>query len=189
MKFLRVMDGLKSNAGGFDYKLDEVNIASTWNPNSDDPKDFGGFNFSTEDKILRWIHRGDTIYDVIIPDGAEVILCDNEKGIYRSNKIIVTNPRKITNELLLDLYNKNSLSDKVIAQCLMVLLWKDKLEISKYIVNDRVNDSNVDDIIHEFENYVGNGNFDYDNLGESSKIIYDMLKEEQKSKVIKEVQK
>ena len=27
MKFVRVMDGLKSNAGGFDYKLDEINIS------------------------------------------------------------------------------------------------------------------------------------------------------------------
>ncbi len=28
----------------------------------------GGFNFSTEDKILRWLVRGDTLYDVIIPE-------------------------------------------------------------------------------------------------------------------------
>ena len=30
-KFVRVMDGLKSNAGGFEYKLDEINIANNWN--------------------------------------------------------------------------------------------------------------------------------------------------------------
>ena len=35
------------------YKLGEVNISENWNPNSDDPKEMGGFNFSTEDKILR----------------------------------------------------------------------------------------------------------------------------------------
>ena len=33
-KYVRVMDGLKSNAGGFNYKLDEVNIADNWNPKS-----------------------------------------------------------------------------------------------------------------------------------------------------------
>jgi hypothetical protein len=27
-KYVRVMDGVKSNAGGFDYKIDEVNIAN-----------------------------------------------------------------------------------------------------------------------------------------------------------------
>ena len=31
---------------------------------------------------------------------------DEEKGIYRANKIIVTNPRNITDELVLDLYKK-----------------------------------------------------------------------------------
>ena len=26
-KYVRVMDGLKSNAGGFNYKIDEVNVS------------------------------------------------------------------------------------------------------------------------------------------------------------------
>ncbi len=105
-KYVRVMDGLKSNAGGFKYKIDEENVADNWNTNSLDAEEMGGFNFSTEDKILRWLHRGDTIYDVIIPNDAEVINVDKEKGIYRSNKIIVTNPRKITDEMVLELYKK-----------------------------------------------------------------------------------
>ena len=122
MKYVRVMDGLKSNAGGFEYKLDEVNIASIWNPKTLEPEQMGGFNFSREDKILRWLHRGDTIYDVIVSDDAEVILCDEEKGIYRSNKIIVTNPRTITDELVINLYKKNTLSNKIIGECLVTLL-------------------------------------------------------------------
>ena len=97
-KYVRVMDGLRSNAGGFEYKLDEINISDKWNPSTMDPKEMGGFNFGTEDKILRWLHRGDTIYDVIIPEDAEVIHCDEEKGIYRANMIIVTNPREITDD-------------------------------------------------------------------------------------------
>ena len=90
-KYVRVMDGIKSNQGGFEFKIDEVNIANTWNPKATDSKEMGGFNFSTEGKILRWLHRGYTIYYVIIPDDAEVLLCNEEKGIYRTNKIIVTN--------------------------------------------------------------------------------------------------
>ena len=38
-KYVRVMDGLKSNAGGFEYKLDEVNVADKWNPNSLNPEE------------------------------------------------------------------------------------------------------------------------------------------------------
>ena len=149
-KYVRVMDGLKSNAGGFEYKLDEVNIADKWNPNSLKAEETGGFNFGTEDKILRWLHRGDTIYDVIIPDDAKVIKVNDEKGIYRSNKIIVTNPRKITDEMVVELYKKSNLSNKIIAQCLLTLIWKNRLEISKYIIKDRVDIDNVNEILESF---------------------------------------
>ena len=171
MKYVRVMDGLKSNAGGFNYKLDEINISEKWDTSTLDPEKMGGFNFGTEDKILRWLHRGDTIYDVIVPDDAEVILCDEEKGIYRSNKIIVTNPRTITYELVLELYKKTTLSDKIIAQCLVTLLWKKRKEISKFIINDRVNKDNVDDILNEFTTYAGEDNLN----SESGKEIYNLL--------------
>ena len=172
-KYVRVMDGLKSNAGGFDYKLDEVNVSDKQDTTTLEPEQMGGFNFGTEDKILRWLHRGDTIYDVVIPDDAEVILCDEEKGIYRSNKIIVTNPKTITDEMVIDLYNKTTLSNKIIAQCLVTLLWKKRKEISKYIIKDRVNLSNIDEIINEFVNYAGEDNL----YSETGKEIYEILKE------------
>ncbi|MBE6157973.1 MAG: hypothetical protein E7160_04185 [Firmicutes bacterium] len=177
-KYVRVMDGLRSNAGGFNYKLDEVNIAEKWNLNNLDPEEMGGFNFGTEDKILRWLHRGDTIYDVIIPDDAEVINVDQEKGIFRSNKIIVTNPRTITDEIVLDLYKKNTLSNKILAQCLMTLIWKERLDVVKYIIKDRVNSNNVDEIIKEFVEYAGDKNLSY----KSTQEIYNILKEKKNEK-------
>ena len=172
-KYVRVMDGLKSNAGGFEYKLDEVNETDNWNPTETEPDKVGGFNFGTEDKILRWLHRGDTIYDVIIPEDADVITVSQEKGIYRSNKIIVTNPRKITDELVLDLYKKCTLSDKIIADTLMTLIWRDRIEVAKYIIKDRVNKNNINEILEEFERYAGEESLAYD----KTKIIHNMLKE------------
>lgn len=172
-KYVRVMDGLKSNAGGFEYKLNEVNIAEKWNPSNLDPEEMGGFNFGTEDKILRWLHRGDTIYDVVIPEDAEVVKVDDEKGIYRANKIIVTNPRSITDDMVIELYKKNTLSDKIIAQCLLTLIWKNRIEISKYIIKDRVNLENIDEILTEFVKYAGEDNLS----SESGKELYEILKE------------
>ena len=172
-KYVRVMDGLKSNAGGFEYKLDEINVSNNWDTSTLEPEKMGGFNFCTEDKILRWLHRGDTIYDVIIPKDAEIILCDEEKGIYRSNKIIVTNPRLITDELVLELYDKTTLSYKIIAECLVTLLLKKRKEISKYIIKDRVNLNNIDEILKEFVRYSGEDNL----YSESGKEIYEILKE------------
>ena len=175
-KYVRVMDGLKSNAGGFEYKLDEINIANVWNPNTNNPKEMGGFNFSTTDKILRWLHSGDTIYDVIIPSGAEVILCDEDKGVYRSNKIIVSNPRKITDEMVIEFYKINTLPSKAIYQCLVTLLYKKRKDISKYIIKDYINKENIKDAIAEFENYVSEENFEYSELSDDEKEIYDILK-------------
>ena len=173
IKYVRVMDGLKSNAGGFEYKLDEINVAEKWNPNNLEPEEMGGFNFGAEDKILRWLHRGDTIYDVRIPEDAEVIQVDDEKGIYRANKIIVTNPRKITDDMVMDLYKKTTLSNKIIAQCLLTLIWKNRIEISKYIIKDRVNFDNVNEILEEFVNYAGDKNLAY----ETTQEVYNILKE------------
>ena len=153
----------------------KVNYSDNWNPNEIEPDKMGGFNFGSEDKILRWLHRGDTIYDVIVPEDAEVVLCNEEKGVWRANKIIVTNPRIITDEIVMELYNKTTLSNKVIAQCLQTLLWKNRLEISKYIIKERVNKENADEFIKEFENYNKKAEkFNYDKLGEDSKIIYDI---------------
>lgn len=174
-KYVRVMDGIKSNASGFEYKLDEVNIAKLWNPNTMEPDKMGGFNFGTEDKILRWLHRGDTIYDVIIPDDAEVILCDENKGVYRANKIIVSNPRKITDNLVMDLYKRTTLSNKILADCLVTLIWKDRIEISKYIINDMINKNNVDEFYTEFINYSSKNDFENDELKAKYKELEDML--------------
>ncbi|HBC84448.1 MAG TPA: hypothetical protein DCZ30_03180 [Clostridiales bacterium] len=176
-KFMRVMDGTKSNAGGFEYKLNEINISNNWNPNEVEPEKMGGFNFGSENKILRWLHRGDTIYDVIIPKDAEIVLCNEEKGIWRANKIIVTNPKIITDEMVIELYKKTTLTNKILAQCLQTLLWKNRIEVSKYIIIDRVNKENVDEFINEFENYTKKSKqFNYYELEKDSKVIYDMLK-------------
>ena len=86
---------------------------------------------------------------------------------------IVKNPRPITDELVLELYKNTTLNNKIIAQCLITLLWKKRKEISKYIIKDRVNLENIDEILNEFVNYAGEDNL----YSESGKEIYEILKE------------
>ena len=183
-KYVRVMDGLKSNANGQEFKIDEVMTANIWNPLKKDPEEMGGFNFSTEDKILRYIFRGDTIYDVIIPDDAEVVECESKNvphGVFRSNKIIVTNPRPITEDMVIDLYKKSTLPMNTYFQCIYCLLFKKYVNASKYIIKDIVNKDNIEDVIKEFEDFASRTNsnttgiFDYDKLFPEAKEIYDIL--------------
>ena len=102
-KFVKVMFGTSSGAKrDFKYKIGNVNISNNWNPNAESGKDFGGFNYCNEECILRWLHRGDTIYDGELPKDAENIKIEVATTIYRTNKIIIKNPRKVDDELALN---------------------------------------------------------------------------------------
>ena len=83
----------------------------------------------------------------IIPEDAEIVLCNKEKGVWRANKIIVKNPQIITDEMVIELYKRTTLTNKILAQCLQTLLWRNRIEVSKFIINDRVNKENVDEFI------------------------------------------
>ena len=184
MKYLKLVDGLKSNANGFEYKIGEINEAEVWNTTSFDPAIMGGFNFSVDTKIIRWIHRGDAIYDVEIPEGAEVIDCSGPNcpnGVFRSNKIILSNPRKVTEDMVMNFYKKSDLPQKTYYQCLVVLLYKNYTRVAKQIIKDKINKDNIDDCISEFERFITDKHdglehkFNYDDLWQEAKNIYDIL--------------
>ena len=154
-KYLKVMFGNKGV--NFDYKIDEVNVANNWNPDTFDPKEMGGFNFSTEDKILRWLVRGDTIYDVIIPKDAEVIDCPSESaphGVFRSNKIILTNPKPMTDELAMKFYLKSDLPEKSYYKSLAGCAIRGYKNTCLKIIDDRVNKDNIDLVLSEIDDFV-----------------------------------
>ena len=182
--YIKLMDGSKSNAGGFEYKIGEVNIANNWNPSTFDPALIGEFNFSTDEKILRWIHRGDTVYDVKIPEDAEVIDCPSKNcphGVLRTNKIILNNPKKVTEEMVIDYYEKSDLPGNTYYQCIVVMLYRNYINVAKRIINDKVNKDNIEICIKEFEEMISDkhdGNkpiFNYDDLWKEAKEIYNIL--------------
>ncbi len=155
------------------------------NPNTLDPAKMGGFNFSTDEKILRWIHRDDTIYDVELPEDAEMIDCPSKNcphEVFRTNKIILSNPRKVTEEMVLDFYKKSDLPENTYYQCLVILLYKNYINVAKYIIKDRINEDNINACIEEFERMITDkhdGNvyeFKYEELWDEAKEIYDILK-------------
>ena len=188
MKYVRVVDGLNSNAGNFKFELNAVNVAKKWDPEETEPEKMGGFNFSTEDKILRWLHRGTVLYDVVVPEDAEVVECDSLNcpgGVFRTNKIILENPRQITDELAIELYKKSNLPERSYYQCICVLLFKKHLEAAKYIVNDKITKNNIDDAIVEFEDFIMKKSFDENELWPEAKEIYEMLKTVEVKKMTK----
>ena len=53
-KFYKVLLGTESSAcPGFHYKIDEVAVATHWNPSADNPRDMGGFSIATDAALIR----------------------------------------------------------------------------------------------------------------------------------------
>lgn len=155
-KYVKVMFGDESRAGGvaFKYKIGEVNVSENWNYN--DKQNPGGFNFSIENKVARWLVRGDTLYDVSIPDDAEVLEIDSESaphGVFRTNKIILTNPIYITDELALELFYKSDLPEKSYFKTLAGYTVRGHINAAKEIIRQKVNESNIELAISEFEDF------------------------------------
>jgi dephospho-CoA kinase len=152
MKYLKWMTKDKSDHDDFKFNIDAVTVANDWHPEASFDKT-GGFNFTNEESALRWVSRGDTLYDVIIPKDAEVINVHNVKtpnGIFRTNKIIVTNPRKIFDDLTLELYKKSHLPDYTLFESLAFLALKGCYNTCLTIIRDKVTKENVGLAINEY---------------------------------------
>ena len=184
-KYLKVMFGTTSGANSdVKYKLNDVTVANIWNPNVENPREMGGFNFSTEEKILRWLVRGDTIYDVDLPDDAEVIDCPNESaphGVFRTNKIIISNPRIVTDEMAMEFYKKSNLPEKSYYKSLAGCAIRGYKNTCLQIIKDKVNKDNIDLVLSEWNDFhrpghcSENGNIDVDN--EIFSILNDIKKD------------
>lgn len=178
-KYVKVMYGTTSGAkSNLDYKLNEVNISDNWNPSATSGKEFGGFNYCDEKCILRWLHRGDTIYDVEIPKDAENIMIDGATTIYRTNKIIVKNPRKVDDDLALHLYEISQIPEKAYYTALGVAAIMGYEKTAKAILNDKVNQDNIEQVLEEWNSFIDHGGKnDRRNINYLVKEIENNLKE------------
>lgn len=151
--YVKVLFGKKSGAdSNLIYKIDEVNIANNWNPDAKNPKEFGGFNFSIPQNIIRWIHRGDTIYDVTLPTSAQIV--NVAEGVFRSNKIILKNPRKVTDDMALELYEISDLQKQAYYKTLAAVSIMGYSKTANKILRDKVNYNNIDDVLIEWNDFM-----------------------------------
>lgn len=178
-KFVKVMFDLTSGADkGFKYKIGEVNVASNWNPDAKNGKDFGGFNYCSEECILRWLHRGDTIYDVTIPDDAENVRLDGATTIYRTNKIIISNPKKVDDELALYFYQISKIPEKSYYKALAVVSIMNYKKTAYAIFKDKINKDNIDEVLEEWNDFIShNGKNDRKDVNGLVKEIESFLYE------------
>ena len=157
-KFVRVMFGIKSGAKrDLELKINEVNISQLWNPSAERGEETGGFNFATEDCILRWLHRGDTIYDVEIPEDAEIIERQTSTMVYRTNKIILKNPRKIDDDMALYFYQISNIPEKSYYKAMAVVSIMNYRKTAHAILNDKINKNNIEVVLEEWNDFICRG--------------------------------
>lgn len=157
MKYLKVMFSNESRYNNFQYKINEVNYALSWNPNAKTPKEMGGLNFSNEENILRYLHNGDIIYDVEIPEDADVVAvkeCATPNGVFRSNKIIVRNPRKVTDEMALTFYKKSTIPEDAYPKALGGVSLMNFSKTANSIFNDKVNSNTINYFLSEWNDFM-----------------------------------
>lgn len=154
-KFVKVMFGTKG--ANFEYKIDEVNVTANWNPTAEKGRDFGGFNYCSEECILRWLHRGDTIYDVEVPEDSENIKLDGATTIYRCNKIILRNPKKVTDDMALNFYKISNIPEKSYYKALGVVSIMNYKKTAYAILKDKVNKNNINIVLEEWNDFISHG--------------------------------
>ena len=175
-KYLKVMFGTTSGANkNLEYKIGEVNVADNWNPTAEKGRDFGGFNYATEDCILRWLHRGDYVYDVEIPEDAENVKIEGATTIYRANKIIISNPRKITDEMAFEFYKKSNIPELSYYKALAAVSVMNYRNTAIQMFRDKVNEENINIVLEEWNYFMSKG--DRSKANETVKMINDYLLE------------
>lgn len=154
IKFYRVIQTIKEYSDGRRFPINKVVVADKKiNINAERKSDLGGFCVSTYNYIFRWLIRGDTLCEVIIPEKEKIYKTVSENGIYVAEKIILTNPKKIDDDFATELYLKSNLPEvsyfKAMTACAICGYIKTALKVCK----DKVNKDNVNIAIVELEEF------------------------------------
>ena len=160
-------------------KMNEVTICDTWDPNNSDWDKRGGFNYSNEQSILRWISRGDTLCEVELPNDAEVLNVNNQKtpnGIFVTNKIILKNPIPVSDELTMELYKKSAMPLKTYFETIAALALRGCTTTAKEIIKDKVNSSNIDEALYEYNNFIKPWHKDHMDKASYDEVLEELLK-------------
>lgn len=77
--------------------------------------------------------------------------------MFRSNKIIVTNPRKITDEMALDFYKKSQIPEVAYYKTLGVVSIMNYRNTALTILREKVNKENIDLALEEWNDFIERG--------------------------------
>jgi hypothetical protein len=179
-KYYRVIHTVKEYSDGRRFPINEIITSDKKvDLNATDLTNMGGFCISTYEYIFRWLIRGDTLCEVKIPEDSKIYKTGSDNGIYLSDKIILTNPKKIDDNFAMELYLNSKLPERSYFIAIAVCAICGYINTALKVCEDKVNKENVDVAIYEFEefckrkeeeNYINNC-FEIENV----KIVFNKL--------------
>lgn len=181
-KYFRVIQTEKEYRDGRKFPIDEIVIADQKvDLQATDRKKLGGFCISTYEYVFRWLIRGDTLCEVKIPEDTKIYKTVSENGIYISEKMILTNPRKIDDDFAMELYLNSTLPEisyfKAMTACAICGYTSTALRVC----DDKVNKENVDIAIQELEDFCKRREDEQYKTGvlaeKGVKLLYEKLKQ------------
>ena len=154
IKFYRVIQTVKEYRDGKKFPLNEiVTCERKINLNAETQKDMGGFCISTYNYIFRWLIRGDTLCEVIIPETEKIYKTVSENGIYIAEKIILTNPKRIDDNFATELYFNSNLPEVSYFKAMTACAICGYINTAIKVCEDKVNKTNIDIAIKELEDF------------------------------------
>ena len=153
-KYYRTINTIRKYSDGRKFPINEIVVSDEKvDLNAADITKMGGFCISTYEYIFRWLIRGDILCEVKIPEDSKIYKTGSDNGIYLSDKIILTNPKKIDDNFAMELYLNAILPERSYFICIAVCAICGYINTALKVCADKVNKDNVDIAIHEFEEF------------------------------------
>ena len=93
-----------------------------------------------------------SVYELI--KDSENIRLDGATTIYRTNKIIIRNPRKVNDELALHFYKISNIPEKSYYRALGVVAIMGYKKTAFAILRDKVNKNNIDEVLEDWNDFI-----------------------------------
>ena len=190
-KYYRVIQTIKEYKNGKRFPIDEVVVADKEiDLNATESMQMGGFCVTTYNYAFRWLIRGDTLCEVIIPEDSKFYKTISDNDVYVCEKMILTNPKKIDDEFAMKLYKTSTLNEISYFRAMTACSICGYIITALKVCEDKVNIRNVDVAISEFEGFCKRREEEYGKNTlemENVKILYEKLKKISKGNTIHEV--
>ncbi len=153
-KYFRVIQTVKEYSDGKRFPIDEIVTSNKKiNLEATEPAEMGGFCFSTYECVFRWLIRGDTLCEVTIPENTKVYKTVNENSVYVAEQMILSNPQKLDDDFVMELYLNSKLPEKSYFVAMAACAICGYINTALKVFEDKVNKSNVDIAISEIDNF------------------------------------